>query len=229
MASNAPATELPLFPLKAVLFPGGMLSLKVLEARYLDLVTTSLRERRPFGVVALRAGFEKRQAENGQHFAATGTVAELIDVESERTGILQVRCPGTQRFVVERRRQQADGLWLAETRALPNDALLAPTPVLLEAVRGLASAIAALKGRGSEPFLTPHRFEDAGWVANRWCEILPISTVAKQELMELPDPIVRLQLVDDFLRSRGVVKQGFSSAAACAAAQANRRRARLLA
>ena len=101
MASNAPATELPLVPLKAVLFPGGMLSLKVLEARYLDLVTTSLRERRPFGVVALRAGFEKRQVENGQHFDATGTVAELIDVDSERTGILQVRCRGTQRFVVE--------------------------------------------------------------------------------------------------------------------------------
>ncbi|MEO8060190.1 MAG: LON peptidase substrate-binding domain-containing protein [Burkholderiales bacterium] len=206
MASNTPATELPLFPLKAVLFPGGLLSLKVLEVRYVDLVTSSLREQRPFGVVALRGGGEKRQAEDGQHFETTGTVAEIIDMDSERPGILQVRCRGTQRFVVDKSRQQADGLWLAETRAVPNDALLAPTPAQLEAVRGLASAIASLKGRGSEPFLTPHRFDDASWVANRWCEILPISTVAKQKLMELPDPIVRLQLVDDFLRSRGVVK-----------------------
>jgi uncharacterized protein len=206
MASNTPATELPLFPLKAVLFPGGLLSLKVLEARYVDLVTTSLREQRPFGVLALRAGSDKRQAEDGQHFEAIGTLAELIDVDSERAGILQVRCRGTQRFAVEQRRQQADGLWLGSTRALPNDALLAPPPALLEAVRGLASAIASLKGRGSEPFLAPHRFDDSGWVANRWCEILPISTVAKQKLMELPDPMVRLQLVDDFLRSRGVVK-----------------------
>jgi Lon protease-like protein len=206
MASNTPATELTLFPLQAVLFPGGLLSLKVVEARYVDLVTTSLREQRPFGVVALLAGGGKRPAEDGQHFEAIGTVAELIDVDSERAGILQVRCRGTQRFVVEQRRQQADGLWLGLTRAIPNDALLAPTPALIEAVRGLASAIASLKGRGSEPFLAPHRFDDAGWVANRWCEILPISTVAKQKLMELPDPMVRLQLVDDFLRSRGVVK-----------------------
>ena len=206
MASNAPAQELPLFPLKAVLFPGGLLSLKVFEARYVDLVTESLREQRPFGVVALRATRSGQRAEDGQHFETIGTVAELIDVDSERPGILQVRCCGTQRFVAEKSRQQADGLWLSETRTVPNDTLVAPTPALIEAVRGLASAIASLKGRGSEPFLTPHRFDDAGWVANRWCEILPISAVAKQKLMELPDPIVRLQLVDDFLRSRGVVK-----------------------
>jgi uncharacterized protein len=206
MASKTPTTELPLFPLQAVLFPGGLLSLKVFETRYVDLVTASMREQRPFGVVALRAGRAARRVEDGQHFETIGTVAELIDVDSERSGILQVRCRGTQRFVVENGRQQADGLWLGETRSMPNDALLAPTPALAEAVRGLASAIASLKGRGSEPFLTPHRFDDAGWVANRWCEILPISMVAKQKLMELPDPMVRLQLVDDFLRSRGVVK-----------------------
>ena len=47
---------------------------------------------------------------------------------------------------------------------------------------------------------------DAGWVANRWCEILPISLAAKQKLMELTDPLVRLQLVDEFLRGKGVVK-----------------------
>lgn len=206
MASNAPATALTLFPLQAVLFPGGLLSLKVFEPRYVDLVTSSLREQRPFGVVALRASREARRAEDGHHFETTGTLAELIDVDSERSGILQVRCRGVQRFVVEQSQALADGLWLAETRLLPDDAVLAPTPALTEAVRGLASAIASLKGRGSEPFLAPHRFDDAGWVANRWCEILPISTAAKQKLMELPDPMVRLQLVDDFLRSRGVVK-----------------------
>ena len=62
-------------------------------------------------------------------------------------------------------------------------------------MRGLANAIATLKAQGAEPFLEPHRFDDAGWVANRWCEILPISLAAKQKLMELPDPQVRLQLV----------------------------------
>jgi uncharacterized protein len=206
MASIEAAAELPLFPLQAVLFPGGLLSLKVFEARYLDLVATCLRERSPFGAVALRSGREARGTESGTHFEATGTVAELIDADSERAGILMARCRGTQRFVVTSSRQQADGLWLARTRAVADDVTLAPPTSLLEAVRGLASAIASLKGRHTEPFLEPFRFDSAGWVANRWCEILPISLAAKQKLMELEDPMVRLQLVDDFLRSRGVVK-----------------------
>ncbi len=167
MASNTPASELPLFPRQTVLFRGGLLSLKVFEARYVDLVIRMLREQRAFGVVALRGSSDKRQAES---------------------------------------RQQGDGVWRGETRAVPNAALLAPTPVLLEAVRSLVSALTSLTGRGSEPFLTPHRFEEAGGIANRWCEILQNSSVAKHKLMELPDPIMRLQLVDDFLRSRGVVK-----------------------
>ena len=63
----------------------------------------------------------------------------------------------------------------------------------------------ALAAQKESPFLVPHRFDDAAWVANRWCELLPISQAARQKLMELPDPIVRLQLVDDFLRSKGVL------------------------
>ncbi len=62
-----------------------------------------------------------------------------------------------------------------------------------------------LREQGSTPFTSPYRFDDAGWVANRWCEILPISLAAKQRLMTLTEPQVRLKLVDEYLRSKGVV------------------------
>ena len=200
------STELPLFPLQAVLFPGGLLNLKVFEARYLDLMAACLRESRPFGVVALRSGHEVRRGDTAVSFATCGVLAKLLDVDSTQPGILQVRCRGTERFELTTTRQQPDGLWLAGIRTLPADEIVAPTQALLETVRGLANAIASLKSQGTEPFLHPFRFEDTGWVANRWCEILPISLAAKQKLMELPDPLVRLQLVDEFLRGKGVVK-----------------------
>ena len=193
---------LPLFPLQAVLFPAGLLSLKIFEARYLDLITTCLRERTPFGVVALRSGSEVgRQAS----FETVGTLAGLISADSDTPGILMVRCQGGSRFRVLASEQRADGLWLARTEPVEDDATLAPPPSQVPAVRGLAGAIASLKAQGHLPFLEPYRFDDAGWVANRWCEILPISQAAKFKLMELPDPIARLQLVDDYLRSKGVV------------------------
>ena len=207
MPAEPAAGELPLFPLKAVLFPGGLLGLTVFEARYLDLVTDCLRARTPFGVVALRSGTEVRQAAaDGVSFEPVGTEAELLGVDSEQPGILLVRCVGTTRFRVASSRQQADGLWLARTETIAADELLAPTAALLGSVRALASTIPTLKNnRNESPFLSPYRFDDAGWVANRWCEILPISKAAKQKLMELTDPLVRLELVDDFLRSKGVV------------------------
>ena len=207
MPAESAADELPLFPLQAVLFPGGLLGLTVFEARYLDLITQCLRDRAPFGVVGLRSGSEvRRKVDAVVSFEPVGTRAELIDADSEQPGILQVRCRGTQRFRVEASRQQADGLWLARTSPIPDDDALAPNEALLATVQALATTIATLKQTKNEaPFLKPYRFDDAGWVANRWCEILPISQAAKQKLMELPDPVVRLQLVDDFLRSKGVV------------------------
>jgi Lon protease-like protein len=198
--------ELPLFPLQTVLFPGGLLTLKVFEARYLDLMAACMREHRPFGVVALRSGGEAQRSDPKVSFATLGVLAELIDVDSAQAGILQVRCRGTTRFALSAPRQQPDGLWLAASRTLPPDDSVAPPTAQHETVKGLANAIASLKAQGAEPFLTPFRFDDAGWVANRWCEILPISLAAKQKLMELPDPLVRLQLVDEFLRGKGVVK-----------------------
>lgn len=197
---------IPLFPLQAVLFPGGLLSLRVFEARYLDLISSCLRENKPFGVVTLRQGTEVRKPGEPVTMEDTGTMAELLDVDSAQHGILQVRCRGTQRFKVQSREQQADGLWQAQVHLLDDDNASLPNEASLETVRGLANAIATLKQQGSEPFLKPFKFEHAGWVANRWCEILPISIAAKQKLMELPDPQIRLQLVAEFLRTKGVVK-----------------------
>lgn len=196
---------LPLFPLRSVLFPDGLLRLKVFEARYLDLVSACLREDRPFGVVALRSGAEVGSGEKVE-FEACGTLAELTDVDSAQPGILNVRCRGGQRFSIRSSRQQPGGLWHAEAEAIADDDDTAPTVELIDTVRGLAGAMKALRAQGAEPpFIEPYRFERAGWVANRWCEILPISLAAKQKLLELQDPLVRLELVDEYLRGKGVV------------------------
>jgi uncharacterized protein len=195
--------ELPLFPLQTVLFPDGLLQLKVFEARYLDLMSASLRTRAPFGVIAMRGG-----SNHGKPFETVGTLAELMGADSDQPGILQVRCIGIQRFKVVSSQQSAQNLWLARVQRLENDDTVEPTEALKGSVLALNVMMGTLKEQNEAPFLEPYRLDDAGWVANRWCEILPISLAAKQKLMELPDPLVRLQLVDDFLRSKGVIGAG---------------------
>ena len=200
---RAPIT-LALFPLQSVLFPGAMLPLKVFEARYLDLVGRCLRERSVFGVVCLRQG--RDAGREGVHFEREGVLARIDDVDSQQAGILQVRCTGTHRFDIEGEpRQERDGLWMADVRLQADDASQAPDAPFVPTVQALANAIRALREQGATPFTEPYRYDDAGWVANRWCEILPIPLAAKHRLMLLPDPQLRLRLVDEYLRSKGVL------------------------
>ena len=198
---------LPLFPLQAVLFPGALLRLKVFEARYLDLVSTALREKQPFGVLCLKQGSETgRSGAQPVEMEEVGVLARIDDVDAEQNGILRVRCTGTQRF----RRQGApmqrdDGLWVCAVEPMADDPSRLPGPAMLQTVKALAGAIKSLADQGRLPFAEPYRLDDAGWVANRWCELLPVSLAAKQKLMELDDPVIRLSLVDGFLRDKKVV------------------------
>jgi len=197
---------LPLFPLQTVLFPGALLRLKVFEARYVDLVSSALREQQPFGVVCLKQGAEAGRSAQPVELEEVGVLARIDDVDAEQNGILRVRCTGTQRF---RRRaaptQLANGLWVCPVTAMADDPLRLPGPAMLQTVRALAGAIRSLTDQGRLPFAEPYRLDDAGWVSNRWCELLPVPLAAKQKLMELDDPVIRLSLVDGFLRDKKVV------------------------
>ncbi len=197
---------LPLFPLQTVLFPGALLGLKVFEARYLDLVSTCLRTQQPFGVVCLQQGSEAGRSAKAVAMEAVGVLARIDDIDAEQTGILSVRCTGTRRFRLQGAPKQLDsGLWVCTVGLIDDDAQHMPGPAMLQTVTALAEAIKQLVELGRSPFAEPYRLDSAGWVANRWCELLPVPLAAKQKLMELEDPVIRLSIVDGFLRDKKVV------------------------
>lgn len=198
--------SLPLFPLRTVLFPGAQLGLKVFEARYLDLVSDCLRSGQPFGVVGLQEGSEAGPSAQPVRLEQVGTLARIDEVDSESAGILRLRCTAGRRFrLTGEATQRPNGLWVAPATLLPADPPRQPGAAVQATVDGLRQAIAALRAQGAEPFPEPHRFDDAGWVANRWCELLPVPRAAKQKLLELDDPVIRLSLVDGFLRDKKIV------------------------
>ena len=197
---------LPLFPLQTVLFPGAQFGLKVFETRYLDLVTACLRSKTPFGVLRLRQGAEAGTSDEPVLLEDIGTLAHIEEVDAEQAGVLRLRCAGGLRFKLrEPAARQDSGLWVAAVQLLDPDPARVPGPAMLQTVTALAEAIRKLQERNAEPFVRPYRLDDAGWVANRWCELLPIPAAAKQRLMELQDPVIRLSLVDGYLRDKKVV------------------------
>jgi uncharacterized protein len=183
------SAELPLFPLSTVLFPGGPLRLRIFEPRYLDMVRHCLKEARTFGVVLILEGAEAGAAAS---VADTGTCARLVDFDALPDGLLGIDCVGEQRFRVRRRWQQGDGLNLAEIDYLPDDPPYALPAELAHLGELLREVLPQLGERYAH---VTARYDDAGWVGNRWAEVLPLTVAEKQQLLELADPLARLQQV----------------------------------
>jgi Lon protease-like protein len=183
------SAELPLFPLSTVLFPDGPLRLRIFEPRYLDMVRHCLKEARSFGVVLILEGAEGGAAAS---VADTGTSARLVDFDTLPDGLLGVDCVGEQRFRVRRRWQQGDGLNLAEIDYLPDDPPYALPAELAHLGELLREVLPQLGERYAH---VTARYDDAGWVGNRWAEVLPLTVAEKQQLLELADPLARLQQV----------------------------------
>ena len=207
--------SLPLFPLGTVLFPGGLLPLRIFEVRYLDMISKCHKAGTPFGVVSLTNGSEVRKAGAGaESFAPTGVMASIRELATPQSGLLQIECVGTQRFRVIGTELQKHGLWTAEVEAVPDDLALEIPEDLQHTTVALRRLLKTLEERsiaeGEEeallPIGKPYRFEDCGWVANRWCELLPVQPVVKQRLMELDSPLMRLELVSDLLARSGIAE-----------------------
>jgi Lon protease-like protein len=179
-------SELPLFPLHTVLFPDGLLPLRIFEARYVDMVGRCMREASPFGVVLIRSGAEVGTA---AETAASGTTARIVDFSKLPDGLLGITCKGERRFHVLRRWQRDDGLYVGEVEYLaPESATGIP-----QEYQYLAELLRKLLPQLGEPYASmTGDFADASWVGCRLGEFLPLSMADKLALLELDDPLARL-------------------------------------
>ncbi|MCY7317818.1 MAG: LON peptidase substrate-binding domain-containing protein [Ramlibacter sp.] len=201
-------SSLPLFPLGTVLFPGGVLPLRIFEVRYLDMIGKCHKAGAPFGVVSLTQGNEVRQPDRTEAFAKVGTLATISEFDTPQPGLMVIRAHGEQRFRITSSDQLRHGLWVADVQRLDADMDVAVPADLQPTADALGRLIQALQqkagGAAQVPVNSPFRLDDCGWVANRWCELLPLPVQLRQRLMELDNPLVRLELVSDVLARTGI-------------------------
>lgn len=187
--------ELPLFPLKTVLFPGGPVSLRIFEARYLDMVSRCLRRDEGFGVVLIRDGRETGEAE----LHAVGTEARIRDWNRLEDGLLGIVGIGGERFEILSVDRQSDGLYVGRVRARPDP----PQMAVPGAYQHLAQIVRQLLPQLPSPWrLVERRERDAAWVGYRLAEVLPLNLAHKQQLLELEDPELLLAELEPFIRQR---------------------------
>ena len=179
--------RIPIFLLNTVLFPGGVLPLRVFEARYLGMISECLRDQKGFGICAIRSGSEVGRAADCY---SVGTLASIQDFGQGEDGVLHIVAVGERRFrLVDRRLEpqqllRADVQWLEDSgaQALPGNR------------EPMARFLSQLLKRAGHPFSSvPPDYDNAAWVAGRLTELLPFALADKQRLLEMNAPLERLE------------------------------------
>ena len=187
-------TDLPLFPLNAVLFPGSPLSLRIFEPRYLDLVRDCSRTGSGFGVCLILEG---REAGEPAVPAAIGTLARINDFYTLPDGLLGIGAIGGERFQVATTRVRDNGLVHGEVRIWPDEPAIEVSPehgLLATILERLLEQLGGAHAR-----VERQRLDDASWVGFRLAELLPLGQSEKQHLLQMTDPLRRLVQLQHYL------------------------------
>nr|WP_156500081.1 LON peptidase substrate-binding domain-containing protein [Ectothiorhodospira sp. BSL-9] len=178
--------ELPLFPLNTVLFPGGVLPLRIFETRYIDMVRQCMRTESPFGVCLIREGPE---VAGTAQVHTMGTWGRIVDWDRRADGLLGITVMGESRFRVETTWARKDHLLMGEVEAVE----WPPEVGLPEEFLPLSGLLQRLVEQLPPPYGLLHgHYDQAGWVGARLAELMPLDLKEKQAMLEMDDHLARL-------------------------------------
>jgi len=173
---------MPLFPLSAHLLPGGRLSLRIFEPRYVRMVKEACANNTGFGVCMINA---KGSKELNQHILPIGTYAKVVDFDLLPDGMLGITVEGERCFKIINISTEKDELrigeceWLSEWTLPADKQLVSPINERLIEIFEKYQELRNL-------YVTPH-FDDPIWVIYRWLELLPVNAEQKQLLLQNND------------------------------------------
>lgn len=186
-------SDLPIIPLHAVLFPGGPLPLRIFEPRYLDMISSCMKDDRPFGISLISDGDEVGAIAS---FHSVGTIARIEDWHMGNDGILGITVIGERRFQIDSSRILENHLAMANVNLLvEEDASSIPSEY-----EELSVLLRDTMSRYKEKYSSrEHHFDSASWVGNRLAELLPLKLAQRQYFLQLTDPVQRLERISAVL------------------------------
>ncbi len=179
--------RIPLFPLHNVLFPGGVLPLRVFEPRYLEMVSTCMKEGTGFGIALILSGNEVGEAAKTYE---VGSHVRIIDWTLRDDGLLGITVQSAGRFRILSSEVRPNQLIHAEVEMLEEPQASTFPQEYRAAIDLLRDIIAKVGGHYAD---IPPNYDDPLWVSGRLAELLPIELIQKRHLLQMGDPPQRLE------------------------------------
>jgi Lon protease-like protein len=192
---DSDVTELPLFPLNVVLFPGMRMPLHIFEERYKAMIGECLEREQPFGVVLIKEG---KEVGDPAEPLRTGTSARITKVVRLEEGRMNIVTHGERRFELVDVTQQRPYL-VGRVRYLEEAAGDVPFELLSEAREGqtaLLRHLAALAGGWIAKVEVPEDPVQLSFAAIATvASTIDLPAQLRQRLLEAPTARERLKLL----------------------------------
>jgi len=191
--SDVEKIKIPLFPLNAVLFPGGALPLRIFEPRYLDMISDCMKSECGIGVVLIEEGHEAGTAAKAHEI---GTMSYISYWHKRNDGMLGITLMGEQRFRILSTEIKSNQLTVAEVELLPGFELSEAEHNTEKFIKLLKQIIAQLE----PPYTTMTKYyDDMDWVSARLIELLPLQLMDKQKMLLMSDVNERINYLHPLL------------------------------
>ena len=200
---NQDSTNLPLFPLNLVLFPGMPLPLHIFEERYKAMISECLETQMPFGVVLIRDGLEV--GEPAEPFM-TGTSARIVRVDHLEDGRMNILTQGESRFQVMEITQNVPHV-VGKIQYLVEEPGDSPSEVLDEVVQGYSAYLRNVEALSGGWTANAHPPRDPVLISYAVAGSLELPTSVRQQILESETASQRLEILAPLLKTGNEILQ----------------------
>ncbi|MXZ56732.1 MAG: hypothetical protein F4227_08450 [Gammaproteobacteria bacterium] len=192
--------EVPLFPLKLVLFNRSLFELEIFEPRYLKMVSQALANDTGFGVVYLASGSEVYKIDDDPiELAKIGTLSSIKHSEVIDEARILIVIEGGAKFRVHSTWIEEDHLNMGLVDFLRDDAKL-PLRTKDEELAQLFDQLNEFRSTEGHPKMTLE-IDNASALSFRLAEMLPMAMEFRQTLLELDHPYRRLDRIQRWVQT----------------------------
>tara|TARA_B100000035_G_C21017360_1_gene562559 strand:- start:153 stop:755 length:603 start_codon:yes stop_codon:yes gene_type:complete len=179
--------DIPIFPLKSIILPGGQFPLKIFERRYLDMTRDCLKNNTGF-VIALT----KKDSDYISSVYDYASYVEIVDWSQLDGGLLGITVEGKNIVKLSNCKLNECNLLKGNAEEVIYDIdYLVPQKyqILSKFYRKIYPEIKAYI------FHIKPKYNDANWLGFRLIECLPIELNDKADLISMQEPLDRLERI----------------------------------
>ena len=183
----------PIFPLRSIVLPGGLFPLRIFERRYLDMVTTCIKNNEGFCISLVKKEEPDLYVKDVFEY---GSWVEITDWNKLQDGLLGITVEGKNIVKISNTSLDKENLLRGTIKKLDLEKEYLIPQKYLVLSKFYKKIYPNLKN-----FINfkEERFADASWIGYRLTELLPIELELKADLISTTDAIERLEKINQIM------------------------------